>query len=91
MLYLSPVPVTPIEKLTEKLYNSFPHFSDKKFGFPIYHMTIAFGQKIEENRRIIEEYFAKFGKTPLVLKAGKIGIYIKKGNDWSEYISFDLG
>ncbi|MFW6282150.1 MAG: 2'-5' RNA ligase family protein [bacterium] len=91
VLYLSPSPVTPIEELTEKLYNTFPNYSYKKRGFPIFHMTIALGNPIEETQDIIKEYFQQFGEEPLALKAGSIGIYINKANEWIKYLSIELG
>ncbi len=75
VLYLSPSPVTSIEKLTGELYKEFPAFDKNKYGFPIYHMTIALGNPDKERNKIVDEYFEKFGKIPLRLKAGCLGIY----------------
>jgi len=54
-------------------------------------MTIALGNPDEERNKIIGEYFEKFGKMPLQLKAGSIGIYIQCGSTWSNYLSFSIG
>ena len=47
VLYLSPSPVTPIEALTQKLYDAFPEFKNPE-AYYLYHMTIAMGYDKEK-------------------------------------------
>ncbi len=53
-------------------------------------MTLAMGNPLSQTKDIIDDYFNKFGKESLSLKADKLSIYIKKQGEWSEYKSFDL-
>ena len=90
VLYLTPSPVTPIEVLVTKLSNAFPNFNNLKHGFPVFHMTIALGNPIEETKKITDEFFEKFGEFPLSLKAGSIGVYSQYGDEWRKYLSVSL-
>lgn len=90
VIYLSPVPIGPIEQLVYKIKELLPKYKDKKRSAHIYHMTLAMGNPLDQTKEIIEGYFNKFGKEPFLLKAGKLAIYIKKQGKWSEYQSFEL-
>jgi hypothetical protein len=90
VIYLSPVPVGPIEKLVEKIKKGLPRYDEESFRQQIYHMTIAMGNPSDQTNEIIRQYFNQFGKEPLTLKAGELAIYIKSSGKWSEYKSFEL-
>jgi len=90
VLYLNPSPVSFIEKINKKLFHEFPDFYESEYGYPVYHMTIAFNNAVEEVNKIIHEYIHVFGKDPLKLKAGKIGIYSQFDKEWKEIMSFDF-
>jgi len=90
VIYLSPVPVGPVEQLVYKIKNLLPKYKDKGRSDHIYHMTLAMGNPLSQTKDIIDDYFNKFGKESLSLKADKLSIYIKKQGEWSEYKSFDL-
>jgi hypothetical protein len=90
VLYLSPTPVTPIETLSTGLYKAFPKFHDALYGFPVFHMTIALGYPQQEQEAIVTEYFERFGKAPLKLRAGSLCMCVQQGEKWMGYRSFPL-
>ncbi len=90
VIYLSPIPVTPIEELVTRLCEAFPEFShDKKL--PVFHMTIAYNYPDNLKDRIISKFLDKFGNKRIPLTAGRIGICIQEESGWKEYLSFKLG
>jgi len=58
---------------------------------PVYHMTLALGYSPREEEEIIREYFHKFGKDPLPLRVGRLGVYIFTRWTWREIFSIKLG
>ncbi|HMA60372.1 MAG TPA: 2'-5' RNA ligase family protein [Halanaerobiales bacterium] len=90
VIYLSPVPAGSIEQLVYKIKVLLPRYKDKERSAHIYHMTLAMGNPLDQTNEIIEDYFNKFDKDPLLLKGGKLAIYIKEQGKWSEYQSFEL-
>jgi len=90
VIYLSPVPVGSIEQLVYKLKSILPKYKEDDINDYIYHMTIAMGNTCDKTNDIIQDYFNKFGRDSLKLKAGKLAIYIKRQGKWSEYKSFEL-
>src|SRR6056297_294520 len=70
VIYLSPVPVGPIEKLVDKVKKELPKYDEESLRQEIYHMTIAMGNPIDQTNEIIREYFNQFGREPLDLQAG---------------------
>ncbi len=90
VIYLSPVPVGPIEKLVDKVKKELPKYDEESLRQEIYHMTIAMGNPIDQTNEIIREYFNQFGREPLDLQAGELAIYIKSSGKWIEYQSFEL-
>ena len=90
VIYLSPVPVGPVEQLVYKLKSILPKYEDDKKNNHIYHMTLAMGNPNSKTKEIVDDYLNRFGRKSLELKAGKLAIYIKKQGKWSEYQSFEL-
>lgn len=91
VLYLSPTPLTPIESLRAKLLKSFSPGGGVQEIAPVFHMTLALGYSPGEEEEIIQEYFSRFGKNPLYLWAGSLGIYIFTEGRWEKYLDFELG
>lgn len=91
VLYLTPSPATPIEELSRRLFEAFPQSHHADYGFPVFHMTIALGNRDEDRDAIIQEYFATFGKQSLKLRAGRLGVYAQYGDEWKEYLSVEIG
>ncbi|MCK5811951.1 MAG: 2'-5' RNA ligase family protein [Clostridiales bacterium] len=90
VIYLNPIPVSPIEKLVKNLCNEFPEFSYNE-KFPVFHMTIAYNYPDNLKDRIISKFLDKFGSKRIPLTAGRIGICIQEESGWKEYLSFKLG
>lgn len=90
VLYLTPTPATPLEELSQKLYEAFPKF-DQGPGFPVFHMTIALGNEIEKTGKIVTEYVDSFSYKPLELVADKIGMFIQKDGKWEQYLCVNIG
>ena len=90
VLYLSPSPVTPIEKLSSLLYREFPKDRHPS-GFPVFHMTVALGYGDGEESKIIDEYFSAFGRDPLALRAHRLGVCSLYGDQWHHCFSVNLG
>jgi 2'-5' RNA ligase len=91
VLYLLPSPVTPIENLTQALYDAFPAFHTDLYGYPTYHMTVAFNNPKEKTDDIIKEYLQTFEYNPLQFEAGSIDMFVFSDNEWTRYMSFELG
>ncbi len=90
VLYLTPSPMTPIEKIASSLHDEFPEWSPPS-GHPIYHMTIALGYSIERQAEIVDEYFHNFGRAPLPLRAHRIAVCAQHGDEWNNCLSIELG
>jgi len=90
VLYLTPSPVTPIEKLSSLLYSEFPDYRYQS-GFPVFHMTVALGYADGEEDNIIDEYLSTFGKEPLALRAHRLGVCRLYGDEWHHCFSVNLG
>lgn len=90
VLYLSPVPVTPIEDIAKRLYKAFPSLAPS-YGFPVFHMTIALGNAEEKTTWIIDDYFSTFGSDPLPMTAHHLGLYAQYQGQWQHVMSFPLG
>lgn len=91
MLYLTPSPAAPIEELALKLYQAFPNYHDANYGFPIFHMTIALGNPQEEVNSVVKEYYNRFGKSSLALRAGRLALYGQYEEQWEECLYIELG
>jgi len=91
VLYLTPTPATPIEALVNDLHRAFPQFHNPEYGLPVFHMTLALGYPEQDRDSIIAEYFHLFGKGPLRLKAGGLGIYVQQGQEWRHSFTLPLG
>lgn len=91
VLYLTPTPATPIETLVSELQRAFPQFHNPKYGMPVFHMTLALGYSEQERDNIIEEYFQQFGKGPLKLRAGSLGIFVEQNGQWKLFMSLPIG
>lgn len=90
VIYLTPSPITPIEKLVTKLYEQFPEFSHDG-EFPVFHMTIAYRYPDNIKDEIISKYLDKFGNERIRLTAGRIGICIQEDSGWKEFLSYKIG
>lgn len=92
VLYLNPSPVGPLEDLTQKLFEEFPKFGNRKYGFQIFHMTIASQYKSEDRKKIIDEYIEKFGYGPLSMIAGSLAVFCEcETGEWKVYRKYSLG
>lgn len=90
VLYLTPSPMTPIEKLASSLHDEFPEFRPPG-GHPVYHMTIAMGYPMERQAEIVDEYFRTFGQGPLPLRAHRMAVCAQHGDEWNRCLSIELG
>ncbi len=90
VLYLTPSPATHLEELVTRLHDAFPKFHKPEYGLPVFHMTIALGNKPESTEEIIGEYKEHFGYKPLPLVAGYIAIFVQKEYQWHQHLSFEL-
>ncbi len=91
VLYLSPTPLTPIEKLREELVTNFPIKFWAEEIPPVFHMTLALKYPQQEEGSIIKEYFAEFGREPLRLWAGSLGIYALTRGRWEKFLKVEIG
>jgi 2'-5' RNA ligase len=90
VLYLSPVPVTPIEEITQRLYKAFPSLAPS-YGFPVFHMTIALDNPQDKTPWIIDDYFSTFGSDPLPMTAHHLGLFAQYHRKWKQVRTFPLG
>lgn len=92
VLYLTPSPVSQIEKLSQKLYDAYPQFGNSKKGFHTYHMTVALGYKQEEEMAVIKEFTDKFRYNSFELHAGYLAIFCEcETGEWKIYKKISLG
>ncbi len=89
-LYLTPSPMTPIERLTAQIHSRFPQYNPGT-GYPIFHMTVALGGSAEQQQQAVTEYLESFGPNPLRLTAYRIGVCAPRGSEWDHCMSALLG
>ena len=70
VLYMTPSPSGPFERINDILNKVFPEFDNGKCGYPLYHMTIA--SDYDDEKIVVAEFIETFGYKSLDMTAGSL-------------------
>jgi hypothetical protein len=86
-LWLFPSPQSHFEKVTEALCSEFPQFR-RGVGYPIYHMTIAYGTEEAASPGLAQRFVEQFKpQLPFRFVADELAVYGEFDNTWKHILS----